>query len=168
MLPNGTASFSVCHLLHLKFFLPRGSKHLNYLRGIYYIKKSSHTFFAMWIKTPRCILSWRVEGGVIWTFQEENKNIICLSMCLWGIGLKSQFRQLNTVIYPFHSVCRKKNYDSLPADIIKWSETTSTAANQKRKTILFLPKLHVSQVAFSTFLYLSLKLPLKNNRVITL
>ena len=109
------------------------------------------------------MLSWRVEVGVIWTFRKENKNIIFLYMCLWGIGLKSQFGQLNTVIYPFNSVWRKKNYDSLPADIVKWSEITSTAANQKRKTVLFLPKLHVSQVAFSTFLSLSLKLPLKNN-----
>lgn len=76
-------------------------------------------------------------------------------MCLWGIGLKSQFRQLNTVIYPFNSVCRKKNYDSLPADIIKWSETTSTAANQKKKDRSFSPQITCLS---SGLFYLSLSL----------
>lgn len=106
MFPNVTASFERCHWLHLNVFMPQGSKHLKCLRGFIIwrcllLQGTSvspplfcggvHTHF--WSHAPRCILLWKLEEIAIWVLKHKIKMPLYCA-CLWGIGLKPQFRQL--------------------------------------------------------------------------
>lgn len=140
-------------------FCPQGTKHLKYLRGftiwrclLLPVTSVSSPLFCgsvhthCWSHTLRCILLWKLEEIAIWVLKHKIKMPFYCA-CIWGIELKPQFRQLCvSLAIQQHLPGAKRIRIVSQAVMLKQSEITPKAANQRAMAISFLFKLYISQL----------------------